>query len=131
MRYFVELNGLICWVKENGESNHPVIAKNEQVSKVDGNKIIFLSSVGAIQDEFLLWDSLTSLAVSIEQAVNVDPDASLHIDTAVAMAHTKIEKFRSDWYNGHAINKEGYPLSIESNNTGIFFEQIAESLSSS
>lgn len=130
MKHFADLNGLICWVKENGESNHPAIANGEQVAKIEGNKILFINSEGAIHDEFILWDHLTALAVAIEQPTHVDPDDSLHIDTAVAMAHSKIEKFRSDWHSGHIANKECYPLSIESGNTGILFEQMVDAITS-
>jgi ABC-type histidine transport system ATPase subunit len=130
MKHFADLNGLICWVKENGESNHPAITSGEQVAKIEGNKILFIKSDGSIQDEFILWDHLTALAAAIERPIHVDPNDSLHIDTAVAIAHSKIEKFRSDWHSGHIANTECYPLSIESENTGIFFEQMFDAITS-
>lgn len=64
------------------------------------------------------------------EVIDVDPNDSLHIDTAVAIAHSKIEKFRSDWHSGHIANTECYPLSIESENTGIFFEQMFDAITS-
>ncbi len=70
MKHFADLNGLICWVKENGESNHPAITSGEQVAKIKGNKILFIKSDGLIQDEFILWDHLTALAAAIERPIH-------------------------------------------------------------
>lgn len=125
MKYFVDQNGLIAWVDEQGKSNHPAIANHQQNYSVSGQNIIFLSQDKGVEDEYVLWDSLTALAVAIENPAIPSVHEPLKIDTAVAMAHKSLEQFRTDWHNGHKDNPENYPLTIESNNTGVIFEQMA------
>ena len=125
MKYFVDQSGLIAWIDENGQSNHPAIANHHQKFSLTSKYITFLSSDDAVDEEYVLWDSLTALAIAIETPAKHSADEALKIDTAVAMAHKSIEQFRTDWHNGHKDNPDNYPLTIESNNTGVIFEQMA------
>lgn len=125
MKYFVDQNGLIAWVNDKGKSNHPSIVNNHQNFTLSEQRISFLTPDKGIADEYVLWDSLTALAVAIENPAKYSADEALGIDTAVAMAHKSLEQFRTDWHNGHKDNPDNYPLAIESNNTGVIFEQMA------
>lgn len=125
MKYFVDQNGLIAWVNDEGQSNHPAISNHQQKFSLTDQYIIFLSSDDCVNDEYVLWDNLTALAVAIENPAKHSVHEALEIDTAVAMAHKSLEQFRTDWHNGHKDNPENYPLAIESNNTGVIFEQMA------
>lgn len=125
MKYFVDQSGLIAWIDENGQSNHPAIANHHQKISLTSKYITFLSSDDCVDEEYVLWDSLTALAVAIESPAQYSDYEALQVDTAIAMAHKSLEQFRTDWHNGHKDNPDNYPLTIESNNTGVIFEQMA------
>ncbi|AMW80654.1 hypothetical protein AMD27_17200 (plasmid) [Acinetobacter sp. TGL-Y2] len=130
MKYFSDVDGLICWVDEDGSSNHPSIANNQQPIKIEDQKILFLSKDGTVKGEYVLWNNLTALAVAIDKPVHLLPDEPMHIDNAVALAHQAIEEFRSDWHQGNLNHPDNYPLTIESNNSGVLFEQMASAITS-
>lgn len=126
MKFFSDVNGLIAWVKEGGESNHPELVNGSKTSKIENNKVLILELDGAISDEYQLWDSLSALAVAITGPINAPIDEPLHLDTAVAIGHERLEAFRTDYYKGHAENSEHYPLVMGEDNSGIFIEQMVE-----
>ncbi len=63
-KYFIDNNGVIYSLYENGESNYPtkvVYLKGE-------NFISVLDDDGFVNDEYFLWDSLSDLAKELEKS---------------------------------------------------------------
>lgn len=130
MKYFVDSNGIICWINELGQSNHPAIAMHGQSVHIKNGKLQFLNTDNTVDDEYVIWDSLIALAIAIEEAELQPTGNAMHIDAAALIAHKSIETFRTDWHKGHISHKENYPLVIEEGNIGIYFEQMAMELTS-
>ena len=123
MKYFVDTNGIIFSIGEDGKCNHSaaVQIESDQVHILDGD--------GGIGDTYTLWDSLHSLAVAIAPSNNVDYSAGLSLHDAVDELHQAAEKFKQDWLDGHEKSPEQYPLSLPSDNIGIYTELFVMSLS--
>lgn len=133
MQYFVDENGLIAWINEQGQSNLPVIASGEANAKVADGKVCLTTQDGEIRAEYALWGNLTALAVAISGPVDEPGDMPMHIDIAVAIAHERIEQYRDDWHKGNReeVKLKGeaveyFPLELPADNKGVFFEQIAQ-----
>lgn len=127
MKYFSDADGLIAWIDDQGVSNLPVLVKGELQGVIDGNTLRLIAIDGSVEEEYQLWGSLIALALAIEAQVPsiIAHDRPLHLDTAAAIAHQRIERFRLDWHKGFKENPNGYPLELEANNSGVYFEQMS------
>ncbi|HFG7030911.1 TPA: hypothetical protein ACGIK9_003411 [Acinetobacter baumannii] len=122
MTYFVDVNGVIYSISEDGRSNHP------GKLRVENNKVFVLDSDGSVLDEYQLWDSLLSLAVAIEGDSGDNHSGPLHINQAINQMHYAVDSFKNTWMNGHKQNPEHFPLTLPEDNSGIFFEQLFMSM---
>lgn len=122
MKFFIDINGIIFNISKNGKCNHPAEIK------VESDKIHILDGEGFISDTYTLWDSLHSLAVAISPKVELDVGDQLSLHDAIEELHQSTEKFREEWLEGHKNKPEHYPLSMPSDNVGLFTEQFIMSL---
>ena len=122
MKFFIDANGVIFSVDQNGKTNHPSLIQIEadQVNIVDGE--------GFISDTYTLWDSLHSLAVAITPKVEIDVNQPISFNEAIEEIHQSAEKFKNEWMQGHRENPENYPLEMPSENNGMYVEQFLMSL---
>ncbi|QIC71827.1 MULTISPECIES: hypothetical protein [Acinetobacter] len=134
MWYFVNEGGLIAWVNEQGESNLPVIASGQVNAKIADGKVYLTAKDGSVHADYDLWNNLTALAVAVSGPIVEQNNMPMHIDTAVAIAHARIDQYRNDWYKGNQneVKQKGtkevdfYPMELPANNVGVFFEQMAQ-----
>lgn len=127
MKYFSDADGLIAWIDDQGVSNLPVLVKGELQGVIDGNTLRLIAMDGSVEEEYQLWGSLIALALAIEAQLPsiIAHDHPIHLDTAAEIAHQRIERFRLDWHKGFKENPNGYPLELEANNSGVYFEQMS------
>lgn len=123
MKYFTDASGIIYSIDAQGKCNHPAAVQ------VESGRVHILDGDGGIADTHTLWDSLHSLAVAIAPSVEVDYSKGLSLHDAVEELHQAAEKFKQDWLDGHQQKPEQYPLSLPSDNIGIYTELFVMSLS--
>lgn len=124
LRCFVCANGHVWTIDHNGETNFPAEIK------IEGRNVLVLGAKDdlgpgrAVEEEYQLWDSLTELAIAIEQSPKPSDDGSISLDQAVASAHQQVESFRKWWTGCHAKLPDQYPMVLPEDNAGLWDEQI-------
>jgi len=119
---FIDVDGYIWSVADSGESNYPgdIEVKGDKVVVFEGSEC----NGRAVVKEYKLWNSLTSMAMEIEQKVPSSEDGSVTLEQAVAEAHQRAESFKKFWLTEHARKPEHFPLALPADNAGLWFEQI-------
>jgi hypothetical protein len=127
MPYFVEeKTGAIWEVSEDGETLYP------RKVHVVGDRIQILVDLAwseelAVENEYILWPTLTALALALEHDHGARPDGSMTLDMAVSEVHHQVESFKAYWLEQHEKYPIGFPLMLEANSAGLWLEQMYES----
>jgi hypothetical protein len=120
------VDGNIWLVKESGDCNYPAdIEILGNTVRVLGPKDE-LGEGRLIEEEYELWPSLMSLAMAIEHSPGSSADGSISLAQAVASAHEQVCSFEKMWIKANSKSPSNYPMVLEANNAGIWFEQIVE-----
>lgn len=117
-KYFVDNNGVIFTVYGDGTTNNP------HTIKVDNEKVLILAEDGEVLSEYQLWNSLSTLAVELTPIPEIKQGEEMPLDVAVAQIHKDLEDFSDHWHQEHKKKPENWPLTLPSNNKGLYFEQF-------
>lgn len=127
MKCFVCDSGHVWTIDHQGKTNF------RAEIKIDGERVLILGerdSTGddgrLVEAEYVLWPTLTSLAVVLEQDKLSNADGSVSLEQAVAGAYKRINSFEVWWRKNHSIDPERYPMVLTENNAGLWDEQIYE-----
>lgn len=52
----------------------------------------------------------------------------MHIDEAIKSAKKSIDKFYENWLESNKNNSEEYPMELEDDNSGLWFEFITDAI---
>lgn len=125
-RCFVDVNGHIWSINQSGESNFPGDIK------IEGNTVLILGAKDDLGDgrpvdeEYQLWQSLTDLAIALEQELPSSNDGSVSLVQAVASVHQQVNSFEKWWISQNAENPDLFPMVLTQDNSGAWFEQIKD-----
>lgn len=126
IRCFVDVDGHIWSINEAGESNFPAdIAIDGDVVQVLGER----DDQGPgrlVEDEYVLWPSLTALAIALEQEPEPSSDGSVSLQQAVAEAHQRAQSFEVWWVQANKDKPDHYPMSLPMDNAGLWHEQLCD-----
>lgn len=146
MRYFIDSDKAVWTIDDNGQCNYPglvkvegdvveIVAKHqEQKAGVDpvlakhGVTVMTFSEkqLSGETVSYPLFDSLMALSLAQECNPAKSDDGSLSMERAVYEVHQQAESFKRWWSERNKENPDFFPMSLPSDNAGLWFEQIFE-----
>ena len=124
--YFVDSKGSIGTIFDD---EHDVTTDLNADIKIHNGKVqvIFDQGGGSYQilDEHVFWSSLIDLAVAIEKVSSSSAD-TVTLKEAIIEAHEQVSAFEKSYLEEHKKKPQEWPLTMERENAGVWFEQIFE-----
>lgn len=127
-RCFVDANGHIWSIDDHGKSNFPadieIVGNTVRILGVSDD----LGEGRSIDEEYVLWPSLTALAITLEQNPKdyQSDDGSMSLECAVAEGYKQVSSFEQYWLKSNSEKPDMYPMILPGDNAGLWFEQMRE-----
>lgn len=123
-KYFICDQGIVWPVNADGSS--PFAGK----LVLEGYKVLHVDFDGEgdeVVSEYQLHESLTDLGIAIEHSDSANSEQdSVSLEQALSEAYRCIQSFGAAWQAAHAKQPEVFPMTLPTDNAGLWGEQMAD-----